>query len=555
MNDSVLPAAAGQARASVVQGGVLETAEPTRAPSASAFARWWPLAAITALAALLRLATLGSQSFWYDEAFTPVHVLRASLGATLHNVAHTENTPPLWYLLEWAVSRTLGSGAVALRLLSALAGIATVPVAWAIGHELAGRRAAIATAALVATSPLLVWYSQEARAYGLFVLSASLALLCCVRALREPSPRRLTAFAVAASLALSTHYFAVFLLIPMALWLMWGAIAGGGGDEERTSPARARGTAKTKGDGGPDLAPQERTANPNYLRRVLIALTLPLLVGGALIPLILAQGGHGTQWIGEWALASRLEAIPQYYLTGYTGAALGHGIELLVLLVLLAGVIHGLWCTLTQREERGALIALTVAAGGVLIPVALAVLGADYLAPRNLVAAMVPVSALLAIVIAARRAGRLGMGFAVLLALVFLALTIDVERSPRLQRGDWSGVASVLRRAQPARAITTVELGAAPLEYYLPHLENLARGSSVTVTEVDETGYAPLRKSAERPPAPGMHLSERRNIHGLVVYRFTSNVPVTISERVLREHVITDAHPEVLVPVPSGRTA
>jgi mannosyltransferase len=555
VSDLAPPTAAGQAQASAGLGAARGTATTTRMRGASALAPWWPLVAITALAAVLRLTTLGSQSFWYDEAFTPVHVLRTSLGATLHNLVHTENTPPLWYLLEWVASRALGSGAVALRLLSALAGIATVPVAWAIGQELAGRRAAIATAALVATSPLLVWYSQEARAYGLFVLSASLALLCCVRALHQPSPRRLMAFALTASLALLSHYFAVFLLIPMALWLVWGAIAGGGGDKRGVPPARAGGTGKTKGDGGRDLSPRERTANPKNLRRVLIALTLPLLVGAALIPLILVQGGHGTQWIGEWELASRLEAIPQYYLTGYTGAALGHGVELLVLLVILAGLVYGLWRTLTPREERGALIALTVAAGGVLIPVALAVLGADYLAPRNLVAAMVPLSALLAIAIAAQRAGRVGIGFVALLALAFLALTVDVELSPRLQRGDWKGVASMLRRAQPARVITTVELGAAPLEYYLPHLSNLARGSSVTVTEVDETGYAPLRKSAGRPPAPGLHLSERRNIHGLIVYRFTSSAPVTISERVLREHVITDAHPEVLVPVSSGKTA
>jgi mannosyltransferase len=507
-----------------------------RAGHPNASAKWWWLVGLTALAAILRLATLGSQSFWYDEAFTPVHVLRAGLGATLHNVVHSENTPPLWYVLEWGVSRALGTGVVALRLSSALAGIATVPVAWAIGSELGGRRAALVTAALVASSPLLVWYSQEARAYGLFILAVSLALLCFVRALSDPTGRRLWAFALSASLALLTHYFAVFLLIPMFLWLIWSALQGGGGGKR---------------------APRERTANPKNLSRIVCAAALPVLVGAALIPLILAQGGHGTQWIGEWALASRLEAIPQYYLTGYTGAALGHGMELLVLVVILAGLLYGLWNSLTPREERGALIALTVAGGGIVIPIALAVLGADYLAPRNLVAAMVPVSALLAIVIAARRTGRVGMALAGLLALAFLALTIDVSFSPRLQRGDWEGVSKLLRSSPPGRAITTVELGAAPLEYYLPPLRNLARGSSVTVTEVDETGYAPLRRSAGDPPAPGFHLFERRDIHGLIVYRFTSSAPVTISEQVLREHTITVApHPEVLVPKSlPGKTA
>ncbi len=145
--------------------------------------RWW------CSAAALRLSTLDLQSLWYDEAFTPVHVLHPSLAATLRAVVHTENTPPLWYLLEWADSRVFGTGAFALRLPSALAGVATVPVAWAIGRELAGRRAAFARAALVAVNPLFVWYSQEARVYALFVLTAALAMLCFLRALREPTPR------------------------------------------------------------------------------------------------------------------------------------------------------------------------------------------------------------------------------------------------------------------------------------------------------------------------------------------------------------------------------
>ena len=177
---------------------------------------------MTLLAAGLRFSTLGLQGFWYDEAFTPVHVLHASLWATLKAMVHSENTPPLWYVLAWADSRVLGTGAIALRLPSALAGVATVPVAWAIGCELAGRRAALITAALVAVNPLFVWYSQEARVYALFVLTASLALLCFLRAERDPTPGRMAAFALSGVLALASHYFAIFLLAPMAIWLLWG---------------------------------------------------------------------------------------------------------------------------------------------------------------------------------------------------------------------------------------------------------------------------------------------------------------------------------------------
>jgi mannosyltransferase len=497
---------------------------------------YWPLAAITLLAAVLRLASIDLQSLWYDEAYTPVHVLHSSLSATWTSYVHSENSPPLWYLLEWLITRVLGTGAVALRLLSAFAGIAAVPVAWAIGSELAGRRAAIGTAALVATSPLLVWYSQEARAYGLFVLTASLALLCFVRALREPTPRRVWLFSLTAAVALLSHYFAIFLLVPMIAGVSLRLL----GDVDHGSWTQ-----------------RVRKINPKKIP-ALAPLLLVVLLGAALIPLIVAQGGHGTQWIGEWALASRLEAIPQYYLTGYTGSALGHGVELLVGLVILAGVIYGLWKTLTPREERSALIVLILAAAGVLLPLVLAVLGADYLAPRNLVAAMVPVSALLAIVIAARRTGTIGMALVGVVAAGFLILTLDVDLSPRLQRGDWRGVAKVLRAAPAGsgagrRAIVTVELGAAPLEYYLPALSNLAQGKRVRVSEVVKVGYAPLRSSARMPPARGLRLSQTSDVHGLYVYRFTSPAPVVISESQLHESAITDApHPEVLIAGSTG---
>jgi mannosyltransferase len=534
----------------------IAAAPPATAESDRRLAPWWPLAGLIVLSAVLRLATLDQQSFWYDEAFTPVHVLHGGLGATLRAVVHHENTPPLWYLIAWGDARLFGDGALALRLPSALAGVLTVPAVWAIGQQLASRRVALIAAAIVAVNPLFVWYSQEARAYGLFVLMSALAMLFFVRALDEPTPRRLAAFALAGALALLTHYFAVFLLIPMALWLL-----------------------------------RDRARRP----AALAAVAALALVGLALLALISAQGGQGTQWIGRWALSSRLQAIPQYFLTGYSGASLGHGVELLVALPILAGAALGAWrlggpparddaavarspasgthplSASPDRLRRGALIALSVAACGVLLPVALAIFGADYLAPRNLVGAMIPLSLLIALLLAAAdidaptrepSRGRIapaallrpGAVLAAIIVAAFAILSVDVDLSPRLQRGNWRAVAHALGPAVGARAITTVQLGAAPLEYYLHPLHNLPRHTSVRVSEIDETGYAPLRHGAGSPPAPGFHLVARIDVDGLIVYRFVSSVARLVSEAELRRHVITLAHPEVLVPA-ADRTA
>jgi hypothetical protein len=160
---------------------------------------------------------------------------------------------------------------------------------------------------------------------------------------------------------------------------------------------------------------------------------------------------------------------------------------------------------------------------------------------------MIAVSALLGFALSTPAAGRAGAALAAAAAGAFLVLSIDVNLSPRLQRGNWRGVAHALGAGGPTRVLSTVELGAAPLEYYLPGLRNLRRGSAVVVDEIDEIGYSPLRSSAGRSPARGFARVARRNIDGLIIYRFRAAAARPVSEQTLRSHVITLAHPEVLV--------
>ena len=84
----------------------------------------------------------------------------------------------------------------------------------------ADRRAALIAAALTATSPLLVWFSQEARAYSLAVLLCALAFWQLARA-RRRAPGALVWWAVFAALALSAHYITVFPLLAEAAVLLW----------------------------------------------------------------------------------------------------------------------------------------------------------------------------------------------------------------------------------------------------------------------------------------------------------------------------------------------
>ena len=100
----------------------------------------------------------------------PAASSRGGFGDAMEAVGYSESAPPLYYALAWVWTQLTGTGEFGLRSLSALAGVATVPVAYLLGAELRGRRAGIVAAALVAVNPMLLWYSQEARGYALFAL-------------------------------------------------------------------------------------------------------------------------------------------------------------------------------------------------------------------------------------------------------------------------------------------------------------------------------------------------------------------------------------------------
>lgn len=392
---------------------------------------FWIIAGLTGLAAVLRFSTLGLQSFHHDEIVTAGRVVRASLWHLFDKLATRESVPPLYYLLSWVWAEVSGLGAVGLRSLSALAGVATVPVAYLIGAQLRGHRAGIAAAALVATNPMLIWYSQEARAYALLVLFSSLSLLFVIRALRRADERDPLWWAVSSALALGTHYFALFPIALEALLL-----------------ARARGREATR------------------------ALLGVAAAGAALAPLALVQMSHidNTDWIAALSLPYRLGETGVAFMVGETGYLIAQPVRPLLAMApaLLVAAAVGLLVLRGEAEEkRAGALALAIAAVTLAAPLALALLGRDFLLDRNLIAAVVPLLAAVAIAASLRRARLAGGLLCGALVAYSLAFWVATAVTPSLQRPDYREVAIRLGEPDLPRAIVTWALGAAPLKHYL----------------------------------------------------------------------------------------
>jgi len=178
------------------------------------------LAAITAVALASRVVLLGSwPRFWGDEAFTAVQV-RKPFFAML-DVVRKDSHPPLIYLLQ-SIIGVFSTSPAALRLVSALAGTAAVPLAAALGRRVGGDRAGLLAAALLAAFPGFVLSSRDARGYSLamaLVLAGSLALW---RAVEKPTRRRLVIYGACVAGAIYTHYFAIVAVtaqVTVALWV------------------------------------------------------------------------------------------------------------------------------------------------------------------------------------------------------------------------------------------------------------------------------------------------------------------------------------------------
>ncbi len=121
---------------------------------------------VVALGALLRLISIG-QSFWLDEATSGIVVRDLSVREIFTNFTPRDFHPPLYYFLLKLWSQFFGTSEVALRSLSVLFAIGTIYLTFLITKRMFGKKVGIIAALFLATSPLHIYYSQEARMYSL----------------------------------------------------------------------------------------------------------------------------------------------------------------------------------------------------------------------------------------------------------------------------------------------------------------------------------------------------------------------------------------------------
>lgn len=427
----------------------------------------WALGGLIALGFAVRFASLGVQSYHHDEVITVARVIPGGFVHMLEEVKRSESNPPLYYVLVWGWAKLFGTGEVAIRSLSALFGLGTVPIAYLIGAELSNRRAGLIGAAIVAVNPMLIWYSQEARSYPLLVFFCAASLLFFVRALRTRETGDLALWALASALALCSHYFAVFAVSIEALWLL--------------------------------VALRDRW------RAALPAVLGVGVVGFALVPLIAAQNNPThIGWIDHSLLSTRVFETGVSFLIGETGHVIAEPPR--ERYALLPAILFGAALLLvalrgSRVEKRGALLTAVVGLGVVGLAVLAALLGKDYIVERNLLPALVPIAAAAAIGFALDGARRLGLLLAIVLCAYWLAFDVHVTQTPNLQRPNYRAIVDELGPPRAPRAILTWKLAADPVRFYLRDRSLRIYSGRTPLREIDVIAKSRVKHVSGLPPA------------------------------------------------------
>jgi Dolichyl-phosphate-mannose-protein mannosyltransferase len=180
---------------------------------------FWAGVATCALGVAVFLGTrIGAWPPHEDETLA-LFVGRNSFWDVLGVVHGERGGAPVHFLAAWTIVK-LDGGLTALRLVSAFAAVASVPVIAALLARLAGRTTALAATVLVSASWMLLFHGVYARMYSLFLLASVLSYLAFLIVLQRGGFWRWVVWVALAVLTVAVHPYGALVLASQGLYVI-----------------------------------------------------------------------------------------------------------------------------------------------------------------------------------------------------------------------------------------------------------------------------------------------------------------------------------------------
>ena len=182
---------------------------------------WWSdhlLLLIVGVAIVLRLTAI-TEPMRFDESVTYVEFVLKPWSAVVGSYPYPNNHV-LFSLLAKLTSSLAPMQPWAIRLPALLAGVAIVPLTYAVGRKLLGRTEALLGAALAAAATPLVLYSVNARGYSLLAALFLVELLLVHRLRARPTAAGWVVVAIVAALGAFTIPIMLYPHGIIGVWLV-----------------------------------------------------------------------------------------------------------------------------------------------------------------------------------------------------------------------------------------------------------------------------------------------------------------------------------------------
>lgn len=381
------------------------------------------VAVVVAVVAGVALRFVPSTPMWLDEALT-VNIASLQPEAML-DALRSDGHPPAYYLLLHYWMDLFGTSDGAIRALSGLFSVASLPLAWLVGRRIAGPAMAWLATAMLALSPFALRYGSEARMYAMvgFGVLAGWLLVDDLWAGRRPG-WRVPLLAVVTGVLMLTHYWVIFLggAVALVAAVRWW----------RTTGAQRAGTAWS----------------------------LVGLAGGAVLfvpwlsSFVTQAGSTGTPWAPSTLPPEAVGVLVRDLVAGPApGAVVAVAVAGLVAAIALmgrdcgdAGRIELVVRTTPVLRTEAIVVAVALAAGTVVSWVGGTAFASRY---GMVVAPVVAVALAFGVAVVRHRVFRFAL-LAVLLA-AGLGATAQEVRGDRSQAGEWA--AAIAAEARPGDVV------------------------------------------------------------------------------------------------------
>ena len=157
---------------------------------------------------------LHNRALWGDEAALALNIMHRSPRELLDPLDFDQAAPVLFLLAEKGVTSALGYSEPAFRALPLVAGLVSLPLFWSIAKRVLEPIGAIIALAFFAVSEPLVFYSAEAKQYGIDVTITLLLLFLLLPVLQDAElrSRRVWLLLVTGTTAVWVSHPSVFVL-------------------------------------------------------------------------------------------------------------------------------------------------------------------------------------------------------------------------------------------------------------------------------------------------------------------------------------------------------